>query len=261
MKRATKKKKKKQVDPYRAAQARQRRAANVARQSVLFRERAAAMGDPVRSRPTPFVATLSPRAPLETIRESYLNYFVTPQQMDSSINQSEKLTSPLLADEGSQKNTAAEERFSAAHENAVKAMATIASLDNASGKDRLRVNVQRCIQEFGRHRTDEVLAPKPASLQQADVSPSDVDIPARSGPDTGSSEVQIAILTAKINVLMENLHKKDKHNKRNLRLLVHRRQKHLAYLRRKERGGPRWQNIVEKLGINDAMWQGEISLP
>ena len=85
-------------------------------------------------------------------------------------------------------------------------------------------------------------------------------VPKRAGPDTGSSEVQIAILTTKINVLAANLHKKDKDNKRSLRLLVHRRQKLLQYLRRKERGGPRWQNVVEQLGINDAMWKGEISL-
>lgn len=296
MKRATKKKKKKHIDPYRLAQARQRRAANVARQNVLFQERAAAMGDPVRSRPTPFVDSLHPKADVESIKQAYLNYFVRPDQMAESVARSKDLTSPLPTNQSisemtmlqaqlhnnreshqsaesvdpTQPSPAEQEpaqlerqaRFDVNHKNAVKAMELIASLDNASGKDRLRVNVQRCIKEFGRHFTDEVLPPKPPSLQyQRQLGNSIPEaLPARSGPDTGSSEVQVAVLTAKINVLMENLHKKDKHNKRNLRLLVHRRQKLLAYLRRKERGGPRWQNVVEKLGINDAMWQGEISL-
>jgi ribosomal protein S15P/S13E len=42
--------------------------------------------------------------------------------------------------------------------------------------------------------------------------------------------------------------------------MVHKRQKLMAYLRRQDRGGPRWQNLVEKLGLNDAMWKEEISL-
>lgn len=70
----------------------------------------------------------------------------------------------------------------------------------------------------------------------------------------------MAILTTKINVLADNLRNKDKLNKRGLRLMVHKRQKLLAYLRRRERAGPRWSNLVEKLGIQDAMWKGEISL-
>lgn len=83
------------------------------------------------------------------------------------------------------------------------------------------------------------------------------------GPDTGSSEVQIAILTAKIKTVADFLAtrgKGDKHNKRNLRLLVHRRQKLLQYLRRKERGGPRWQHCIETLGLTEGTWRGEISL-
>ena len=260
MKRASKKKKRKHVDPYRAAQAKQRRAANVARQDVLFQERVVAMGDPVRSRPTPFIDSLHSKAPMESLKESYLNYFVKPAQMENSIQQSKDLVSPLLNNSDPQRNAEEEGKFASSHANAVKAMSAIASLDNASGKDRLRVNILRSVEEFGRHNTDQVLPPKASSLQTLRTDNLTAAVP-RTGPDTGSSEVQAAILTAKINVLMENLHKKDKHNKRNLRLLVHRRQKHLAYLRRKERGGPRWQNLVEKLGINDAMWHGEISLP
>jgi ribosomal protein S15P/S13E len=60
--------------------------------------------------------------------------------------------------------------------------------------------------------------------------------------------------------LADNLSNKDKHNKRNLRLMVHRQQKLLAYLRKKERSGPRWRNLVEELGVRQAMCRGEISL-
>jgi len=125
----------------------------------------------------------------------------------------------------------------------------------------MRVNKQKCIETFGRHNTDQILPPKLASNvpRGPGAAPAAIDTP-RAGPDTGSSEVQIAILTAKIRALSNNLHKKDKTNKRNLTLLVHRRQKLLRYLRRKEHGGPRWQNLIETLGLTEGTWQGEITL-
>lgn len=205
--------------------------------------------------------------------------------MQEQLSQSKWLTEPLpratafgtLEKLRHDKVTAQHEKD---HDNAVQAIEYITSLRNASSKDKTRINVQRCIETFGRHKTDARLPPKPASLgptpsraaldedvpptleetRRAELMAELAAIPKRAGPDTGSSEVQIAILTAKINVLANNLHNKDKVNKRSLRLLVHRRQKLLKYLRRKERGGPRWQNIVEQLGINDGMWKGEITL-
>lgn len=150
------------------------------------------------------------------------------------------------------------------HENAEAAVARIVRLSNGNSKDRTRANVQRCIETFGRHHTDDVLAPKAPSNVARDPSlPGPADKTPRAGPDTGSPEVQIAILTTKIRVLANHLDgpgKQDKVNKRNLRLLVHRRQKLLTYLRRKERGGERWQNLVETLGLTDGTWKGEISL-
>ena len=52
--------------------------------------------------------------------------------------------------------------------------------------------------------------------------------------DTGSSEVQIAILTERINHLVEHLkkHKKDNHTRRGLLILVGRRKKLIAYLKK-----------------------------
>lgn len=268
-KRTKKRKVRKHVDPYRLAQARQRKSANLARQKVLQEERKLALGDPVRSRPTPFVESLRARAPIEAIKESYLNYLLKKEDVEKSLEYSKWLTEPLpetnpvpgTNDDLKQRI----EKHAQSHVNASKALLAIASLENASTRDRTRINVQRCIEEFGRHRTDDVLPPKLESKQSPGTSSSNADagaleVPKRIGADTGSPEVQIAILTAKINVLADNLHKKDKSNKRNLRLLVHRRQKLMSYLRRQDRGGPRWQNVVEKLGLSDAMWKEEISL-
>ncbi|KIW12527.1 ribosomal protein S15 [Exophiala spinifera] len=262
-KRAKKRKvrKHKHIDPYRVAQARQRKSANLARQKVLEEERRLALGDPIRSRPTPFVNSLRARGPLQTLKGDYLNYFLKKDDVDKSLEYSRWLTEPLPQEnaipgqaEEFQKKI---QEHVASHENASKALLAIADLENSSSKDRLRINIQRCIEEFGRHNTDSVIPPKPQSLHSKAPS----TLKRRVGADTGSPEVQIAIMTAKINVLADNLHHNDKNNKRGLRLLVHKRQKLMAYLRREDRGGPRWQNVVDKLGLNDAMWKGEISLP
>ncbi|PPJ54430.1 hypothetical protein CBER1_07369 [Cercospora berteroae] len=146
------------------------------------------------------------------------------------------------------------------HATAQEALRRISSLALGSSKDRLRVNKQRCIDVFGRHNTEQTLPPKPTS---AGVTGGEQQKVERVGADTGSSEVQIAILTAKIRAVADFLETRgtmDKVNKRNLRMLVHRRAKLLKYLRRKERGGPRWQNLVETLGLTDGTWKGEITL-
>jgi ribosomal protein S15 len=196
-----------------------------------------------------------------------MNFFLNTNELEKSLAYSKYLTTPLPTDDANKVDpTARAQEFqknAEGHENAEKALAAIITLDNGSSKDRTHVNIQRCIHQFGRHHTDKVLLPKPASGASSAMIAAEENklvVPQRVGPDTGSSEVQAAVLTAKINALADNLGKKDKHNKRNLRVLVHKRQKLLSYLRRKERGGPRWQHLVEKLGITDAMWRGEISL-
>ncbi|KAF2873917.1 hypothetical protein BDV95DRAFT_593210 [Massariosphaeria phaeospora] len=157
------------------------------------------------------------------------------------------------------------------HTRATEAITRITALENASSKDRMRSNIERCVTAFGRHNTDRILPPRAPPLpfvnstQPHPVRPKTNEEAAkkRIGPDTGSSEVQISILTAKIKTLADFLAtrgKGDKHNKRNLRLLVHRRQKLLQYLRRKERGGPRWEHLIETLGLTEGTWRGEISL-
>lgn len=67
--------------------------------------------------------------------------------------------------------------------------------------------------------------------------------------DTGSPEVQIALLTTRINELVEHLkvHKHDHHSRRGLLKLVSQRQRLLAYLNRVDR--QRYRAVVERLGL------------
>ncbi len=67
--------------------------------------------------------------------------------------------------------------------------------------------------------------------------------------DTGSPEVQIAILTERINYLTEHLkeHRKDHHSRRGLLKMVGKRRGLLNYLRNKDLN--RYREIIEKLGL------------
>lgn len=259
-------------DPWVLAQRRQRKAANLRRQEELKKEREAALGDPVRGVTTPFVESfdnIASPTPSTFASNERLNYFLTASELQQSLQYSKALSEPVISANRDLQDPAAEaeeqRRHAEGHERAAAAVARIVSLANGNQKDRFRVNIQRCIETFGRHNTDTSLCPRAPSNQPraADKTPPAEKTP-RAGPDSGSSEVQIAILTAKIRVLANALEakgaQKDKVNKRNLRLLVHRRQKLLAYLRRKERGSERWQHLVEKLGLTEATWKGEISL-
>lgn len=67
--------------------------------------------------------------------------------------------------------------------------------------------------------------------------------------DTGSPEVQVAILTSRIQYLTEHLkeHKKDHHSRRGLLKLVGQRRNMLDYLRRKDI--ERYRSLIERLGL------------
>ena len=67
--------------------------------------------------------------------------------------------------------------------------------------------------------------------------------------DTGSPEVQVAILTQRINELTEHFqtHKQDHHSRRGLLKLVGRRRRLLDYMKRKDLD--RYQTTIERLGI------------
>lgn len=275
-------KKKQKQDPYKWAQAQQRTAANLKRQDELLKKRDEEWGDPVRGRLTPFLESLDSAGQnsvtnvardasgnaLEESRElpttpGLRNHFLTDAELEDAVKHAYALTKPMVGVVESQMEPTTEQERKQAHnqkhQKAVEALKRITALSNGSARDRFHANVRRIVDEFGRHNTDTDLKPKPLS-----ISPNITPMPGRAGPDTGSSEVQIAILTAKIRSVSEalaiNRGYKDVHNKRNLRLLVHRRQKLLQYMERKERGSERWTNMVEKLGLTPATWKGQIDL-
>jgi small subunit ribosomal protein S15 len=72
---------------------------------------------------------------------------------------------------------------------------------------------------------------------------------AMAAADTGSPEVQVALLTERINNLTEHLktHAKDFHSRRGLLMLVGRRRRLLDYLSKKDR--TRYQTLIGRLGL------------
>lgn len=72
---------------------------------------------------------------------------------------------------------------------------------------------------------------------------------ARESGDTGSPEVQVAILTERITNLTEHFktHAKDNHSRRGLLMLVNKRRSLLDYLKKKDEG--RYADLIAKLGL------------
>lgn len=71
----------------------------------------------------------------------------------------------------------------------------------------------------------------------------------RHGTDTGSPEVQVALLTERVNELSEHFkaHSKDHHSRRGLLRIVSQRRRLLDYLRRTEPA--RYQELIQRLGL------------
>ena len=71
----------------------------------------------------------------------------------------------------------------------------------------------------------------------------------RGSADTGSPEVQVALLSARINQLSEHFagHEKDHHSRRGLLKMVNQRRKLLDYLKQTDQG--RYQELIGRLGL------------
>jgi len=84
-----------------------------------------------------------------------------------------------------------------------------------------------------------------ATAQKAEI----VQANARSAADTGSPEVQVALLTARINELTPHFktHLKDHHGRRGLLKLVNQRKRLLSYL--KDKDAERYTALISKLGL------------
>ncbi|KAI1161262.1 hypothetical protein F5B18DRAFT_629100 [Nemania serpens] len=267
-------------EPYRWAQMQQRKNAHLERRAEIDAVRREQRGDPIRGLTTPFVESFDSagQAPFSTprvdeegkpIEEAHplptsphvLNNLLSKGELDAAIENAYALTKPMESEYTRQNPEELEQRqqeHERQHATAVEALQRIVDLEKGSSKDRRHANIRRIIETFGRHETDLTLPPKPLSRGQPKE-----ERPVRGGPDTGSSEVQIGILTAKIRALADELERgrgyRDKVGHRDLRLMVHKRQKLMAYMERKERGSARWQHMVEKLGLSEATYKGQIS--
>ena len=84
-----------------------------------------------------------------------------------------------------------------------------------------------------------------ADIVKADI----IKANARSTSDTGSPEVQVALLTARINELTPHFktHAKDHHGRRGLLKIVNQRKRLLAYL--KDKDADRYTALIQKLGL------------
>ena len=222
----------------------------MSRQAVLKEERVKEFGDPIRGIPTPFVEsfdtgilqeikqdpksvslesvkteadTPSP-SPAYATEESHLEHGIKHEELAKSLDFSRSLPEPLppsaSTNSDPDQEAKAYEKWEKRDASATEAVQRIVSLTNASSKHRTKKNIERIIDTFGRHNTDQILRPKaPAIFKENPRAPPLVPTP-RAGPDTGSSEVQIGILTAKIRVLADRYdgpNHNDKVNKRNLR--------------------------------------------
>jgi len=106
------------------------------------------------------------------------------------------------------------------------------SMKNANAKARMLWNIQHAVKTF-----------------------------AREEGDTGSPEVQVAVWTIRIRNLEHHLvtHRKDRHNRRSLRKLIHQRAKMLRYLRRQS--VERYYQLLRRLELTPKMVEGEIVVP
>lgn len=280
-------------DAYVVKQIKQRKDAHLSRQTVLREQRAKELGDPIRGISTPFVESFDteipqeiqqdadsvslevlqanpdkpPPSPTYASNENHLDHGIEHAELAKSLEFSRSLTEPVLSSNAISTNPDQEDKLRQKWESrdasAVEAIQRIVSLANASSKHRTKKNIERIIETFGRHHTDQVLKPKATASVKHNLFVHNSEPTPRAGPDTGSSEVQIGILTAKIRVLAdryEGENRNDKINKRNLRLLLHRRQKLLSYMERKERGSERWQKMITTLGLTPACWKGQIAV-
>mgnify|MGYP000252876514 CR=1 FL=1 len=90
-------------------------------------------------------------------------------------------------------------------------------------------------------------------MMQKDQKTSIIEANRTHATDTGSPEVQVAVLTTRINELTEHLktHKKDHHSRRGLLKMVGHRRNLLVYLYNKD--VERYRSLVKKLGIRDTI--------
>ncbi|MFT6931769.1 MAG: small subunit ribosomal protein S15 [Paracoccaceae bacterium] len=99
-----------------------------------------------------------------------------------------------------------------------------------------------------RHPISQTCKETPMSITAEDKTRVMTEFATKEG-DTGSPEVQVAILSSRIATLTEHFktHKKDNHSRRGLLMMVAQRRKLLDYLKGKEEA--RYQSLIQRLGL------------
>ncbi|KAL1929756.1 hypothetical protein VTP01DRAFT_1894 [Rhizomucor pusillus] len=181
---------------------------------------------PILSKPTPFFNTL------HTPASAFANQTDTQHFLTDADRQ--YLYEQVPRDTVEKRNLSAVEGFDEALKNEEKKVETIKKiigLQNANAKAVQLYNIQKAIDWFKRKEGD-----------------------------TGSPEVEAAILTVRILNLHSHMqqHRKDKHNYKQLREMVHKRARVLKYLKRKSQ--ERYYKCLEELGLEPRAVEGEITM-
>ncbi|CAG8813321.1 34091_t:CDS:2, partial [Racocetra persica] len=205
---------------------------NIAKKLSKLEAEKASMPDPIVGVPTEFTKSLLRpldvyKAAVDPNAPKYMNYFLDKNEEDLLFEKTPK----KIAEEAEKSHKIESEKNSIGlvEEKKVEILKSLVSLHNSNAKGIMMYNVKKTVEEFGRNEND-----------------------------TGSAEVQAAILTVRILNLREHLknNHKDKHNYRNLRQLVHKRQKLLKYLKRESLD--RYFTTIKKLGLDERVIEGEI---
>ncbi|KAJ2958966.1 hypothetical protein NQZ79_g5520 [Umbelopsis isabellina] len=197
---------------------------NLAKRAALAAEFERTKPSPVVAAPTPFYASLhTPETVLQST-EAYQHGLTDDEAKLLFEKAPEAITDITKSSVVRSKEEALKDEQ---HKGDI--VKKIISLQNANAKAIQLWNTQRCIEWFGRKEGD-----------------------------TGSPEVQAAILSVRIQNLHSHLqsHKKDRHNYRELRSMVHQRAKILKYL--KSKSLTRYQTCLEALGLQARAVEGEI---
>ncbi|KAJ6257121.1 Serine--tRNA ligase, mitochondrial [Drechslerella dactyloides] len=228
-------------NPWSVAKAAEKREKVRARRDDLRQQRKEAASDPVIGHTTPFLEAMDAKPdvmpPIDHLvrpadgqqrqtlfekviteeRLGRLNHFLQPEEVAASLARSKELEELPAAKTTESTIRQATEM----HLKATAAMNRILSLGNGSSRDKTRANKAWCIETFGRHMTDEAFPKSKYPSISSNPATDPVKTP-RVGRDTGSSEVQAALLTMKIRSLAKQLetNSHDKMNKRNLRLMA-----------------------------------------
>ncbi|PKI83106.1 hypothetical protein MVES_002913 [Malassezia vespertilionis] len=142
----------------------------------------------------------------------------------------------IAAEEGAAKLAEELAHYELEQQQNVSTLARILDLRNASGKGIQVENTRRIIAHFGARDDGR-------------------------GPNTGSPEVQAAVLTYRIRNLAEHLRdaRHDNSNRRSMTILIHQRARILRYL--KLRDPIRYQNFLPRIGVEARAVEGELIVP